>query len=144
MKRTIVVLLLLALTAACATGPIQTSPLPKIADPENAVEITVIRESHFVGSAISYFITLDDKEVFGIRSGEYTRFKVSPGKHSLAARCFGGFTPTWKESKIEITLQPKEKAYYLFSKAVECAKVESLQPQDVEALIAKSKYRQFE
>ena len=117
------------------------SPLPKITDAENAAEITVIRASHLLGGGVTYSIALDNKEVSTIRSGEYTRFRVSQGKHSLAVTPFG-YPAMSKENKIDLTLEPKTKAFYSISCGVmHCPKVEMLQPQDAEVLIARSTNR---
>jgi hypothetical protein len=49
--------------AGCATGPIDTSPLPSITDPKNISEVVVIRKSSIVGATNSYYITLE-RQIF--------------------------------------------------------------------------------
>jgi hypothetical protein len=145
MRRTDVVMLLLAaVVSACTTaGPSATNPLPKIAEPEKAAEIVVIRENTLYGGGRTYRILFDDSEVFGINSGEFTRFKVSHGKHSIGVKCFASFgIPV--SNKIDVELEPKMTTYYFLSKKFQCANVEPKQAQEGEVLVEKSTYRPFE
>jgi hypothetical protein len=128
----------------CATGPIATSPLPSLTDPKNASEVVVIRKSSIVGATNSYYITLNEQDVFGIKSGEYTTFKVPAGKHTIGVKCFGGWSPTWKESTIEVSLIPEEKVYFATGPGGSCAKIESINPAEGTALVTKSTYRPFQ
>lgn len=128
----------------CATGRITTGTLPKVQDPSASTEVVVIRVSSIVGVTNSYHIVVDDQAVFGIRSGEHTTFKIPSGKHAIGVRCFGGFTPTWKENKFDYSFQPQEKAYFVISPSLGCADIASVKPQEASTLIEKSTYKPFE
>jgi hypothetical protein len=145
MKRTDVVLLMLSVvvSACTAAGPIVSNPLPKIAEPDKAAEVVVIRENSFYGGAKTYRILLDDREIFGINSGEYTRFKVSYGKHSIGVKCNVSFGIPMSD-KIDIDLEPKTTSYYFLSKKFQCANIEPKLAQEGEVLVGKSTYRTFE
>jgi hypothetical protein len=145
MKRTDVVLLLLSVvvSACTAAGPIASNPLPKIEVPEKAAEVVVIRENSFYGGGKTYRILLDDREIFGINSGEYTRFKVSHGKHSVGVKCNVSFGIPMTD-KIDVDLEPKISSYYFLSKKFQCASIEPKPAQEGEALVGKSTYRSFE
>jgi len=146
MKGTDVVLLLLlsvVVSACTATGPNVSNPLPKIAEPEKAAEVVVIRENTIYGGAKTFRILLDDREIFGINYGEYTRFKVSHGKHSIGVKCFASFGIPVIDN-IEIDLEPKVTSYYFLSKKFQCASIEPKLAQEGEVLVGKSTLRPFE
>jgi hypothetical protein len=130
------------LIAGCAHG--QLSSLPEIENPENAAEIFIVRNKNFIGSTNSYTVALDGKDIFAIRIGEYTKFKVTPDQHYLTLKCFGGWSPTWKKMTIIVPCQPHEKYYLILSPDSRCAEIEILLPDEGAEWIKKSKYLPLE
>lgn len=124
--------------AACAHGPIGT--LPKVTSAKKAAESIVIRNKNIVGATNSLIITLDGQEIFGIKIGEYTKFNLEPGKHSIGVKCFGGWTPTWKEDKKEILFNTESKYYFLISPDLWCAEIEQLTEQEGVKRVSESTY----
>lgn len=131
-------LLVCLLLSACAHGPIEA--LPKVIDIESCAEAVIIRNKNFVGATNSYIITLDNSDILGIRIGEYTKFNLEPGKHSIGVKCFGGWSPTWKENKKEWSFAAKAKYYFLVSPDASCAEIEQITEQDAAKRISESTY----
>lgn len=126
------------LLSACAHGPIEA--LPKVSDSENSAQAIIIRNKNFVGMTNSYTVTLDSQDIFGIRVGEYTKFNLEPGKHSIGVKCFGGWSPTWKENKKEWLFAAKAKYYFLVSPDASCAEIEQISEPDATKRISESTY----
>lgn len=117
-----ILLPIILILGGCATsGPI--NPLPKLSTLHESGQVTVIRPSAFIGSAGSLTIALDGIEIFHLNNGEYTTFSLSTGPHTLAVRCFGGWTPTWKEDVIDLTVSPGDHQYAMVEISMECADI---------------------
>src|SRR5947207_2671879 len=86
----------LALAGCAASG--RVGALPAVAPGQPAGKLVVLRVSSVLGVANSYYVVLDGKDVFVLRSGEHTAFAVVPGEHAVGVKCFGGWTPTWKQN----------------------------------------------
>jgi hypothetical protein len=112
----------------CAAGPI--GKLPTIADEKKAGEITVIRASSVAGATNSYVITLNGVDVFGIRSGQYTKFRINEGEHHIGIKCFGGWSPTWKEESLKFTATPNSSLYFLATPTMNCASIISITQEE--------------
>ena len=111
MKKHLLFIYVLFLIAGCTHGLIGT--LPAIDDPDEAAEIIVIRESKFHAGGRGFKIFLDGAGLFVIRNGEYTRFHVASGKHSLAfAR-----SALRINMIINVLCKPKGTYYFLVSPA---------------------------
>ena len=143
LKMVAMTLFAINLMIGCTAGPIKTNPLPYLGEPEKAAEVFVIREDTIYGGAFSSFIMVDDKEVFGIKYGEYTKFKLSSGKHTLGVKTYALFGIPVIDT-IEIDLAPKSKNHYFLSKSFQSATIKRLQPQEGEALISKTTYIPFD
>src|ERR687888_540025 len=85
-----------AVLAGCA-GSGRLGELPATAPGAHAGKLVVLRTSSLYAVASSYYVTLDGREVFVLRSGEHTTFAVPPGPHTVGVRCLGGWLPTWKQ-----------------------------------------------
>lgn len=115
---------LIALTlSSCGTTSGRIGELPKISDQSTASKITVVRISSIVGAANGYTVALDGKDIFGIGSNEYAAFNVPAGEHYIAAKCFGGWTPTWKEDSIKFEAKPSKENFFLISPNMKCAEI---------------------
>lgn len=132
------VLVLAVLIAGCASGLI--GKLPTIADEKRSGEVTVIRISSIVGVTNSYKITLNGTDIFGIRSGHYTKFKINEGEHYIGIKCFGGWSPTWKEDSLKFSVAPNSNAYFLVSPSLSCASIKPITEAEAREKIQNSKY----
>jgi hypothetical protein len=125
MLRPIILIALALMITGCATsGRIGT--LPSVAENESSSQIVLIRVSSFVGGANSYYVALDGKDVFSIRSGEYTKFTIPTGEHFISVKCFGGWTPTWKEEAKKFNALADQGNYFEISPNLNCAEIVSI------------------
>ena len=76
-----------------------------------------------VGAANSYTVALDGKDIFSIGSGEYAELLVQEGEHYIAVKCFGGWTPTWKEDSLQFVAKPSDPKFFLISPNMKCAEI---------------------
>ena len=136
------VLMLSILSAGCASGPI--GKLPTISNDKPSVEVTVIRVSSIVGATNSYKITLNGNDIFGIRSGQYTKFKLNEGEYHIGVKCFGGWTPTWKEDSLKFNVTPNSNSYFLISPNLSCASIKAITETEAQEKIKESKYVSME
>ncbi len=125
------------LIAGCASGLIGSLP---IADEKLSGEVVVIRISSVVGVTNSYIITLNGADIFGIRSGQHMKFKVNEGEYYLGIKCFGGWSPTWKEDSLKFSVAPKSKSYFLVGPDASCASIKSITEKEAQEKIKESKY----
>ena len=139
MKKTIVAALAAASLAGCGTTSGLLNPLPTVAERASAGTVVVIRISSFVGSANGYTVAFDGKDLFGIGSGEYAEFRVPPGEHYLGVKCFGGFTPTWKEDSLKFEAKANGANYFVVSPNLSCAAVKPADREEAMKLIPGSK-----
>jgi hypothetical protein len=128
--------------AGCASGPI--GKLSPIVDEKRSGEITVIRVSSIVGVANSYIVTLNGTDVFAIRSGQYTKFKFNEGEHYIGIKCFGGWSPTWKQDSLRFTIAPNSSLYFLVSPNMSCASIVSIAEADGRNRMQSSEYVSME
>lgn len=124
----------------CATGG-RMGELPKI-DPEvKPAKAVFIRESNFAGAGISYYLLVDDKEIFSILTGQYTEFALAPGKHKVAARMFGGWTPTFKESAVDVDFNPEDiKFFYVSPTLADGFGLKQIPAEEAQQYIVKYKF----
>lgn len=142
MRILFVALLLAIVITGCVSGPIGN--LPTIAEEEGAGEVTVIRISSIVGATNSFKITLNGKEIFGIRSGQYTTFKLNEGKHEIGIKCIGGWAPTWKEETVKLTVSRNSNSYFLVGPGRRCAYIRRITEEEGQERIQKSEYVSME
>lgn len=131
------ILSVIAITG-CASGPI--GKLPIVTDRSRAGEVTLIRTKNMIGITNSYVISLDNNDIFNIRSGQYTKFELSEGEHSIAVKCFGGWSPTWKENSLKFLMKPNNKTYFLISPNMDCAKIVLISENEAQGIIQESEY----
>src|SRR6266508_4412048 len=89
------------LLAACTADSVQVFPLPELANPDQGSEVTFIRPRPLVASEFPFYITLGERPVFDLRNGENTRFRIAPGRQSIAMRCLGGPASKPAETRID-------------------------------------------
>lgn len=82
---------------------------PAINTQDATATIHISRKESYFASATYYWISLDDNTVMALRSGDYTAFRIKPGKYQLAVDCYGD--DAW-HSKFEIvTIQTGGKLF---------------------------------
>lgn len=128
-----------ALLAGCGTTSGRLGPLPDVSDRSTAAKVVVVRISSMVGAANGYTVAFDGKDVFGIGSGENAEFLAPPGEHYLGVKCFGGFTPTWKEDALKFDATPSSSNYFVISPSLSCAAVRQAEESEAKKLLVGSK-----
>lgn len=139
MKRVVLLGPVLALLVGCGTTSGRLGALPEVSDRASAAKVVVVRISSLVGAANGYIVALDGKDLLGIGSGEYAEFLVPPGEHYLGVKCFGGFTPTWKEDSIKFEAKPLSSNHFVVSPNMNCAAVRAADEQETRKLLLSSK-----
>ena len=139
MKKIVIFSLWIFLLVGCASGPI--GRLPNIEDNNQVGNVFVIRNKSIAANTISYYITLNDNEIFAISVGQYTKLRIASAEHNIGVKCFGGLTPTWKEDSIKFTLLAQQDAYFIVSPSISpCADIQSINPESGKEWINKSEY----
>lgn len=113
--------------------------LPAVASADSAGKVVTIRISSIVGAANGYTVALDGKDLYGIGSGEHAEFLVPEGEHHIAVKCFGGWTPTWKEDSVKLLANPSEPSYFVISPNLKCADIKPISKVEAEKLLRSSK-----
>jgi uncharacterized protein (TIGR02246 family) len=129
------------LLTACASDSIPIFPLPEVANPEQASEVTFIRPRAIVASEFPFYITLGERPVFDLRSGEYTRFRIASGRQSIAMRCLGGPASKPTETRIERDFIAGRAEFFVVEPKFECASIEPVGAQAAAALIPRTRFR---
>ncbi|MGB7302139.1 MAG: hypothetical protein WBD34_22685 [Burkholderiaceae bacterium] len=127
------------------SGPL--GDLPSVPNKEIASKITVVRISSFAGALNGFTVALDGKDIFGIGSGEYAEFFVPKGEHVITVKCFGGWTPTWKEDSLEFVAKPSEDNFFVifanfspnFNPNLKCAGIGMSNETEIKIYIESSK-----
>lgn len=129
---------LVALSGCASSGRI--GELPQVAASESSSRLVVIRASSLIGAANTYYVALDGEDVFSIRSGEYTAFPIPEGEHFVSVKCFGGWTPTWKEDAERFVARRDQSIYFEISPSMGCADIRFIHEEDGIAKTAKSSF----
>lgn len=108
-------------------------PLPPLADPDNAAEIIVLRESRFTGSGATWPVTLNGFEVYGIRVGEHVVLRVPPGDHIIGSR-YLGLTFSWEDVTVRFRAEPRGTYYFRIDPGFGQVLVNPLPPETGRAL----------
>jgi len=147
MKQAVICLMFLGLAGCVNLQHGIISFVPKISDSNEASELFVIRKKSFIGSAISFNVALDEQEIFAIKTGEYIKFPVVAGEHSVGVRCYSAWIPMMTQNiKVNVSCAPKEKYYFLISPSMgwNCAKIEVLKKEDGLKLLSESTFYSIE
>jgi hypothetical protein len=139
MNKLIAISLLLALTG-CGTTSGRIGDLPTITDRANASKVVVVRISSFVGAANGYTVALDGNDILGIGSGEHTEFLVPEGERYIAVKCFGGWSPTWKEDSLKFVAKASVSSFFLISPNARCAEIKPSSEAEAKKHLAGSKF----
>ncbi len=125
-------------TGLFGSGPIDN--LPAIVDEKRSGEVTVIRIQNIVGLANSYIINLNGIEIFVIRSGQHTKFKLNEGEHYIGVQCFGGWSTGWNEEFLTFSVIPNSSSFFKVAPNLSCAGIESITEEEALIKIENSKY----
>jgi len=147
--KSLLVLVSAILIAGCASGPL--TRLPTIEDEKRSGEVTVIRISSFFGVAVSYIITLNGFEIFGIRSGQYTKFKLNEGEYEIGVKayvmgpiCWGGPPSNWRLDSLKFSATSNSSSYFLVSPNITGAGIKQITEAEALKRIQNSKYISME
>ncbi|GAB7549698.1 hypothetical protein [Cupriavidus sp. 8B] len=88
----------------------------------------------------SYYVALDGRDVFSIGSGENTKFSVPLGEHTVSVKCFGGWSPTWKEDGKKFVAQRDRVSYFEISPNMSCAKIVQIDTEEAGKLVSASRF----
>lgn len=138
MKKTICGIAALILAGCASAGRI--GDLPAITDSSASTTLVLIRPSNVIGMTNSYYVAFDGKDVFSIRSGENTHFAIPAGSHTVAVKCFGGWSPTWKEDGKAFVAERGGINYFSISPSMTCSKIEPVGEADGKALLARTTF----
>jgi hypothetical protein len=119
-------------------GPIDK--LPAIVDEKRSGEVTVIRINHPFMFAMHYRISLNGTEIFVIRSGQHTKFKLNEGEHYIGVKCYGGWSPGWKHESLNFSVTPNSSSFFKVAPNFSCAGIESITEEEALIKIENSKY----
>ena len=103
-------------------------------------KVVVVRTSSFVGAANTYKVALDGKELFYIGAGEHTDFLVPTGEHEITVKCFGGWSPTWKEDSKKFVSSAAAANYFKISPSIYCAEIMPITETEANALLRGSEF----
>jgi len=81
MNRHLVLSLVAVFLLSCAHG--KTDTFPALDNPADNAQVYVIRDNNLMGWGFSLKVALDESIIARLRSGEYIKFFVKPGFHSL-------------------------------------------------------------
>lgn len=128
----------------CGTTSGRIGELPAVANASSAGKVVTVRVSSIVGAANGYTVALDGKDLYGIGSGEHAEFLVPAGEHFIAVKCFGGWTPTWKEDSLKFVANPAEVSYFVISPNLKCADIKAIAEPDAKKQLQGSKFLSLE
>jgi len=138
MKKTTCSIAALILAGCASAGRI--GDLPAITEGSPSATLVLIRPSDVIGMTNSDYVALDGKDVFSIRSGDNTRFAIPPGPHAVAVKCFGGWSPTWKEDSKAFVAEGGGTSYFSISPSMKCSKIEPVSEADGKALLGRTTF----
>jgi len=97
---------------SCALGRGLVNPPPPLSNPEKAAEVTVKRDSAFMGSGQTMRFTLDGREIYDFRSGDEFSFEIDSGEHFFGVKCAGGWQMSGNRSEIAQEIKPGKRYFF--------------------------------
>lgn len=135
---------LLVVLTGCGTTSGRLGELPVVPNASTAGKVVAVRISSFVGAANGYTVGLDGKDLFGIGSGEHAEFLVPEGEHYIAVKCFGGWSPTWKEHALKFSVKASEVSYFKIGPSMSCGEIVSASEAEAKKLLEGSRFISLE
>ena len=142
--RTFVAVSFVFALVGCGTTSGRIGELPAVTNATSAGKVVTIRISSIVGAANGYTVALDGQDLYGIGSGEHAEFLVPAGEHYIAVKCFGGWTPTWKEDSTKFLANPSETSYFVISPSLKCADIKPIAEAETKGLLQGNKLLNLE
>jgi len=136
--------LLITIISACGTKSGRIGELPIITNTASDGKVVTIRISNIVGAANGYTVSLDGNDLYGIGSGEHAEFLVTEGEHYIAVKCFGGWTPTWKEDSLKFVANASNTSFFVISPNFQCAEIKAISEADAMKKLQGSKLLNLE
>ena len=131
-------LLVVALSACASSGRI--GDLPAVAEGATSSQLVLIRVSSFVGATNSYYVALDGRDIFSLRSGQYTEFRIPTGEHFVAVKCFGGWSPSWKKESKRFVAAQDQTNYFEMSPNLSCADIDPVTAEEAKKMMTGSTF----
>ena len=125
--------------AGCASAG-RIGDLPQVATGAASSTLVIARPTNLIGMANSLYVALDGKDVFSIRSGQNTHFPIPAGPHAIAVKCFGGWSPTWKEDSKPFVAERNQIDYFSISPNLTCAEIRQVDETEGEALLERTTF----
>jgi hypothetical protein len=121
----------------CATHGL-ISVLPTPSNPQEAAEIVVARESRLTGSAVTFVVTVNGAEIYGLRVGEHVVMRVNPGDQIIGARYRSAFL-TMEEVTVSVRAEARGTYYFRIDPGIGAPVMNAVTSEVGRALIAKTK-----
>ncbi|MDW3687852.1 hypothetical protein RA280_40230 [Cupriavidus sp. CV2] len=138
LRKSLIGLFATALVGCASSGRI--GQLPEVPEGTPSSQLVLIRSSNIIGAMNSYYVALDGRDVFSIGSGENINFSVPLGEHTVSVKCFGGWSPTWKEDGMKFVAQRDRASYFEISPTMSCAKIVEIESEEAKKLVSVSKF----
>ena len=139
MKKILVIWMAVLVLTGCASSG-RLASLPKVEPGTPSAKLVLYRISSLIGVTNSYYVILDGKEIFSLRSGEYTGFMIGSGDHVLGVKCFGGVSPTWKEQYVMHTFSPGGEYFFEIGPDLNCARIKAVSSDEGKTSTSNSKF----
>jgi len=110
LKKIMLICFLASLFTGCAQGLIK--PPPSLTSLESNADITVCRDSAFMGSAISFTFTINGQDIYEFGNGDSYKFKLDPGEYLLGVKSSGGWQIAGNFNEINANLKANQR--YIF------------------------------
>jgi hypothetical protein len=135
---------LLAAAWGCKAG--RLGEVPAGAAGGGTAEVFVIRPSGLVGKPVSFAVAVDEKDVFAIRSGQYTSFPVPAGDRYISVRCLSDLLGMKRRHALPVALEAGKTYYFLTEPASApfCAMLRVVEEQDARKLLEANTHVPFE
>jgi hypothetical protein len=114
--------------------------LPEVKQEDKSATLYLLRNNNFFGSGVNLKVTLDTKPIFGISIGDYTKFKVEEGIHTVGVICKGGWSPGTHINEKTFNMKAGEEYYAMARAGGVCAVIEPLTKEEGAKVVASSKY----
>jgi len=124
----------IVLMSGCAHGVLDRS---EIVSAGPATRVTVIRESQFIGGGSPAIITLDDKKVLALWSGEHATLPVRPGYRQICQRWTAGKGGVFHHCDTLWLLDGQDRYYAVMRRGLPSLK--RLSKEDAEPLLQRTK-----
>ena len=99
--RAITAALAAAITAGCASGPINAPPRVKY--PSEAATVTIQRTSSIVGFPATMFFVINDERIYGLLNGQSWSFQIDPGENRF------GYDVGFNSCRQRVILRPNKR-----------------------------------